>query len=45
MSARVGLVGEARYDRAHARMSSDFVGFDRIDLSGLSATMGLMYRF
>jgi hypothetical protein len=45
MSARVGLVGEARYDLAHAKMSSDFSGFDRIDLSGLSATLGLMFRF
>lgn len=45
MSARVGLVSEARYDRAYARMSSDFEGFDRIDLSGLSATIGLSFRF
>src|SRR5450759_3792442 len=45
MSPRVGLVGEARYDRAHAKMGSDFSGFDRIDLSGLSATLGLMFRF
>ena len=45
LNARVGLVGEARYDRAHAGMSSDFSGFDRIDLSGLSATVGLLVRF
>ncbi len=45
MSAGVGLVSEARYDRAHARMSSDFEKFDRIDLSGLSATIGLSFRF
>lgn len=45
MSPRVGLVGEARYDRAHATMGADFSKFDRIDLSGLSATFGLMFRF
>ena len=45
MSPRVGLVGEARYDRAHAKMGSDFVGFDRIDLSGFAATLGLTFRF
>ncbi len=45
MNARMGLVSEARYDRAHARMSSDFEKFDRIDLSGLSATVGLSFRF
>lgn len=45
MTARTGIVGEARYDRAHAKMSSDFTGFDRIDLSGFSATVGLMFRF
>ncbi len=45
MNARVGLVSEARYDYASARMSRDFEGFDRIDLSGLSATVGLSFRF
>jgi len=45
LSARVGLVGEARYDWASARLSSDFSGFNRIDLSGLAITVGLAYRF
>ncbi|MBL0172657.1 MAG: hypothetical protein IPP90_18505 [Gemmatimonadaceae bacterium] len=45
LSARMGLVTEARYDRARAPMSADFVGFDRIDLSGLSVTTGLHLRF
>ena len=45
LSARMGLVTEARYDRARANMSTDFQGFDRIDLSGLSLTTGLHLRF
>lgn len=45
LGARVGLVGEARYDWASARLSSDFSGFNRIDLSGLAVTVGLAYRF
>ncbi len=45
LSARVGLVAEGRYDRARAPMGTDFVGFDRIDLSGLSFTTGLHLRF
>ena len=45
LNARAGLVTEARYDRAHAGMSSDFSGFNRIDLSGLTGTLGLMFRF
>ena len=45
MNARVGLVSEARYDYASARMSRDFEGFDRIDLSGLSVSLGLSFRF
>ncbi len=45
MTPKVGLVAETRYDRASARMSNDFSGFDRIDLSGVSATLGLTFRF
>lgn len=45
LSARVGVVSEARYDYARARMGDDFAGFDRIDLSGISATIGLSFRF
>ena len=43
--ARTSVVAEARYDAASARMSSDFSGFNRIDLSGVAATLGLMFRF
>lgn len=45
LSPKVGLAGEVRYDRAHATMGPDFSGFDRIDLSGPSATVGLTFRF
>jgi len=39
------LTGEARYTWARAGLGSDFSGFDRIDLSGLSTTVGLSVRF
>ncbi len=45
LSARLGLTGEARHDMASARMSSDFSGFDRIDVSGTAFTLGLTLRF
>lgn len=45
MSARMGLITEARYERARANMGTDFQGFDRIDLSGLQVTAGLHLRF
>ena len=35
---------EARYSWAKAPMSSDYVGFNRIDLSGVSATAGFSFR-
>ena len=42
---RYGLTGEARYAWARARLSSDFSGFDRIDLSGYNLSMGFYVRF
>ena len=39
------LASEARYNLASASMSDDFAGFDKIDLSGLTATVGLKIRF
>jgi outer membrane protein W len=39
------LTGEARYDWARATMGQDFVGFNKIDLSGLQASLGLAVRF
>jgi hypothetical protein len=41
----VALTSEARYVWARGRMSDDFQGFHRIDLSGLSATAGIAIRF
>ncbi|MGV3710523.1 MAG: hypothetical protein ACO1Q7_16960 [Gemmatimonas sp.] len=42
----VALTTEARYDMARARPSGySFGGFDRIDLSGVSATVGLTFRY
>lgn len=35
---------DARYVRARSQLSTDFSGFDKIDLSGVSATLGLTFR-
>jgi hypothetical protein len=45
LSPRFGLVGEARYAWAESELSRDFEDFDPIDLSGLSASLGLLVRF
>jgi opacity protein-like surface antigen len=45
LSPRLALTGEGRYTWARARLSPDFAGFNRIDLSGVSATVGLSVRF
>lgn len=39
------LTGELRYAWARAEMDGDFVGFDRMDLSGFQATAGISVRF
>jgi hypothetical protein len=39
------LTAEGRYTWAKADMSQDFVGFDRMDLSGFQATAGISVRF
>ena len=44
LSPRLCLVGEGRYTWARANMRESFVGFERIDLSGLSATAGIAFR-
>ena len=41
----VSLRTEARYDEARGTLSRDFAGFNRIDLSGLNATIGLSFRY
>ncbi len=46
LTPRIGLTSEARYERASGTMSrSSFEGFDRIDLSALTANVGLSFRF
>ena len=43
--APVAVNVEARYGYARASLDEDFVGFDRVDLSGVSTTLGLSFRF
>lgn len=45
LSARTGIVTEARYEHAQANMGRDFVGFPHIDLSGWGVSTGLSFRF
>ena len=42
---RLFLTGEARYLWAKAALGRDFVGFDRIDLSGAKVTAGVNFLF
>ncbi|MDQ6612497.1 MAG: outer membrane beta-barrel protein [Gemmatimonadota bacterium] len=41
----VALTTEARYEYARGNMSRDYAGLNRIDLSGLTATVGLTFRY
>ena len=45
LSPRLALTGQASYLWAKARLGNDFSNFDRIDLSGLSTTVGLSVTF
>lgn len=45
LSPRWAITTEGRYTWARATLGSDFSGFQRIDLSGVSATAGLTVRF
>jgi len=45
ISPRFALNAEATYQWANAHLSNDFTGFGRLDLSGLSTTLGLSVRF
>ena len=45
LSNHVGLTAEARYGYAKAKLGRDFSGYDRIDLSGATATVGMFFRF
>jgi hypothetical protein len=44
ISPRLGFTADARYLWAKADLSSDFRGFDRIDLSGITGSLGLTIR-
>ena len=45
LGPRFALNTEARYQFANAKLSNDFSGFERLDLSGLSTTVGLAIRY
>ncbi|HET8654482.1 MAG TPA: hypothetical protein VFL93_03025 [Longimicrobiaceae bacterium] len=45
LTPRLALTGEARYSWASATPNDGFNGFDSIDLSGPSASLGLTVRF
>ena len=45
LSTRLALTGDLRYFAARAAMGRSFEGFDKIDLSGTAATMGLTVRY
>jgi hypothetical protein len=45
VTPRFAVTGEARYSWARAGLSDSYVDFDRIDLSGLAATIGISLRF
>jgi len=44
-SPRLGLSFDARYLHANGELGPSFQGYERIDLSGVSATVGLSARF
>ena len=44
ISPRLGFTADARYLWAKADLSNDFRGFDRIDLSGVTGSLGLTIR-
>jgi opacity protein-like surface antigen len=45
LTPHLALTGEAKYIWANAKLNNSFLGFDRIDLSGPSATVGLTFRY
>jgi hypothetical protein len=44
LTPRMALTGDVRYTWAHSRPGGSYVGYDRIDLSGVSAALGLTFR-
>lgn len=45
VSPRVALTADARYVRASASVLGDFADYERLDLSGLTTSLGLNFRF
>ncbi len=46
LTPHIAINGEAKYLWANAKLNDNtFLGYDRIDLSGLSTTLGLTFRF
>lgn len=45
LNPRFSIVSDARYDYARSAMGRDFQGFDDIDLSGVSLSVGFGVRF
>jgi hypothetical protein len=45
LSPRFAVTSEARYGWSRGELSRDFAGFDRIDLSGFSTSIGLTIRY
>jgi hypothetical protein len=45
LSTRFAVSVEGRYQWARAGLSSDFSGFDRIDLAGFALTSGILIRY
>jgi len=45
LNERFTLTGDVRYSAARAPLTGAFEGFDRIDLSGTAATMGISVRY
>lgn len=45
LSRRVVLSGESRYSFGSAPTGGDYVGFDDLDLSGLTLLLGISFRF
>jgi opacity protein-like surface antigen len=44
LSTQLGLSLDARYVHARGELGPSFTGYDRIDLSGMTATIGLSFR-
>ena len=44
VTPRIAVTGDARYTWARASLGTDFSGFNKIDLSGVSVALGLTFR-